>query len=55
MKIMDYLDSQPEFSKPIGAYVNMLVTETRVKKGRRFVTSPSSTGRKRPMASTATP
>ncbi|WP_024280995.1 lytic murein transglycosylase [Xanthobacter sp. 126] len=37
MKIMDYLDSQPEFSKPIGAYVNMLVTETRVKKGREIL------------------
>ncbi|MFS8036901.1 lytic murein transglycosylase [Xanthobacter sp. AM11] len=37
MKIMDYLDSQPEFSKPIGAYVNMLVTDWRVKKGREVL------------------
>lgn len=37
MKIMEYLDSQPEFSKPIGAYVNMLVTETRVRKGREIL------------------
>lgn len=37
MKIMDYLDSQPEFSKPIGAYVNMLVTDTRVRKGREVL------------------
>ena len=37
MKIMEFMDSQPEFSKPIGAYVNMLVTETRVKKGREIL------------------
>lgn len=37
MKIMDFLDSQPEFSKPIGAYVNMLVTDYRVKKGREVL------------------
>ena len=37
MKIMDFMDSQPEFSKPIGAYVNMLVTEWRVKKGREVL------------------
>ncbi|MFG1343663.1 lytic murein transglycosylase [Xanthobacter autotrophicus DSM 431] len=37
MKIMEFMDSQPEFSKPIGAYVNMLVTEWRVKKGREVL------------------
>ncbi len=37
MKIMDFMDSQPEFSKPIGAYVNMLVTDTRVRKGREVL------------------
>ncbi len=37
MKIMEFMDSQPEFSKPIGAYVNMLVTEWRVKKGREIL------------------
>lgn len=37
MKIMEFMDSQPEFSKPIGAYVNMLVTETRVRKGREIL------------------
>lgn len=37
MKIMRYLDSQPEFSKPTGDYVNMLVTEWRVKKGRQIL------------------
>ena len=37
MKIMDFLDSQPEFSKPIGAYVQMLVTDFRVKKGREIL------------------
>jgi len=37
MKIMDFMDSQPEFSKPIGAYVDMLVTEWRVKKGREVL------------------
>ncbi|MGR7995289.1 MULTISPECIES: lytic murein transglycosylase [unclassified Xanthobacter] len=37
MKIMDYLDSQPEFSKPTGAYVEMLVSDWRVKKGREIL------------------
>lgn len=37
MKLMEFMDSQPEFSKPIGAYVNMLVTEWRVKKGREVL------------------
>ena len=37
MRIMRFLESQPEFSKPTGAYVNMLVTETRVKKGREVL------------------
>jgi lytic murein transglycosylase len=37
MKIMDFLDSQPEFSKPIGDYVNMLVSDYRVKKGREIL------------------
>ncbi|QRG09166.1 lytic murein transglycosylase [Xanthobacter dioxanivorans] len=37
MKIMDFMDSQPEFSKPIGAYVNMLVTDWRIKKGREIL------------------
>ncbi|MEP9351552.1 lytic murein transglycosylase [Xanthobacter sp. KR7-225] len=37
MRIMTFLDSQPEFSKPIGDYVNMLVTEFRVKKGREVL------------------
>ncbi|MFG1480880.1 lytic murein transglycosylase [Xanthobacter sp. V4C-4] len=37
MKIMDFLDSQPEFSKPIGAYVTMLVSDWRVKKGREIL------------------
>lgn len=37
MKIMEFMESQPEFSKPIGAYVNMLVTDWRVKKGREIL------------------
>ncbi len=37
MKIMTYLDSQPEFSKPTGDYVNMLVSDWRVKKGREIL------------------
>ena len=37
MRIMTFLDTQPEFSKPIGDYVNMLVTEFRVKKGREVL------------------
>ncbi|MEW6254427.1 MAG: lytic murein transglycosylase [Pseudomonadota bacterium] len=37
MKIMDFLDSQPEFSKPIGDYVNMLVSDYRVKKGKEIL------------------
>ncbi|MFG1416758.1 lytic murein transglycosylase [Xanthobacter sp. V0B-10] len=37
MKIMDFLDSQPEFSKPIGAYVTMLVSDWRVKKGKEIL------------------
>lgn len=37
MKIMDYLDSQPEFSKPLGEYVNMLVSDRRVTKGKEIL------------------
>lgn len=37
MKIMDFLDTQPEFSKPIGDYVNMLVSDYRVKKGKEIL------------------
>lgn len=37
MKIMDYLDSQPEFSKPLGDYVNMLVSERRITRGREVL------------------
>ncbi|WP_234053180.1 MULTISPECIES: lytic murein transglycosylase [unclassified Xanthobacter] len=37
MKIMDFLDSQPEFSKPTGAYVTMLVSDWRVKKGKEIL------------------
>ncbi|TCT05117.1 lytic murein transglycosylase [Aquabacter spiritensis] len=37
MKIMDFLDSQPEFSKPLGEYVDMLVSERRVAGGREVL------------------
>ncbi|MGE4373735.1 MAG: lytic murein transglycosylase [Xanthobacter sp.] len=37
MQIMKYLDSQPEFSKPIGDYVEMLVSNYRVKKGQEIL------------------
>lgn len=37
MKIMDYLDSQPEFSKTLGDYVTMLVSQTRITKGREML------------------
>ena len=37
MKLMEFMEAQPEFSKPIGAYVNMLVTDWRVKKGREVL------------------
>ncbi|OYX70783.1 MAG: hypothetical protein B7Y95_14495, partial [Rhizobiales bacterium 32-66-11] len=37
MKIMDYLDSQPEFSRALGDYVNMLVSEKRIAKGREIL------------------
>lgn len=38
MKIMDFLDQQPEFSKSTGDYVNMLVTEQRIKRGKEILT-----------------
>ncbi|MFG1425396.1 lytic murein transglycosylase [Roseixanthobacter glucoisosaccharinicivorans] len=37
MKIMDYLDSQPEFSRALGDYVNMLVSEKRIAKGKEIL------------------
>lgn len=37
MKIMDFLDQQPEFSKPIGDYVNMLVSERRITRGKEIL------------------
>ncbi|MEP9376955.1 lytic murein transglycosylase [Aquabacter sp. CN5-332] len=37
MKIMDFMDSQPEFSKPLGDYVNMLVSERRITRGREIL------------------
>ncbi|MFG1463971.1 lytic murein transglycosylase [Xanthobacter sp. DSM 24535] len=37
MKIMDYLDSQPEFSRALGDYVNMLVSERRIAKGKEIL------------------
>lgn len=37
MKIMEFMESQPEFSKPVGDYVNMLVSNYRVKKGREIL------------------
>ncbi|WP_245263256.1 lytic murein transglycosylase [Azorhizobium doebereinerae] len=37
MKIMDFMDSQPEFSKALGDYVTMLVSENRVTKGKEML------------------
>ncbi len=37
MKIMDFLDSQPEFSKPLGAYVDMLVSDRRITRGQEIL------------------
>ncbi|MGU3495507.1 lytic murein transglycosylase [Xanthobacteraceae bacterium A53D] len=37
MKIMEFMDSQPEFSRTMGAYVNMLVSESRIKRGREML------------------
>ncbi|WP_188582102.1 lytic murein transglycosylase [Azorhizobium oxalatiphilum] len=37
MKIMDYMDSQPEFSRTMGSYVDMLVSEKRIAKGREML------------------
>jgi len=37
MKIMTFMDAQPEFSKPMGEYVNMLVSERRVTRGKEIL------------------
>ena len=56
LRIMDLLDSQPEFTKSLWDYLDILVTEARIEKGRASwrSTGRSSTRSRKPMASTAT-
>jgi len=53
---MDLMDSQPEFTKAIWDYLDILVNDNRLAKGREILAkyNRSSTRRKKPMASTAT-
>jgi membrane-bound lytic murein transglycosylase B len=37
LKIMDYVDTQPEFTKSFWDYLDMLVSETRIKRGREIL------------------
>ena len=55
LRIMDLMDSQPEFTKSIWDYLDILVNDNRLAKGREILanTSRNSTRRKKPMASTA--
>ena len=42
MKIMDFLDSQPEFTKALWDYLDILVTDARIVRGREILTQYSA-------------
>jgi lytic murein transglycosylase len=43
LRIMDLMDSQPEFSKPVWDYVDTLVTDTRIQRGREMLAAHRAT------------
>jgi membrane-bound lytic murein transglycosylase B len=56
LRIMDLMDSQPEFTKAIWDYLDILVNDNRLAKGREILAKykPQFDAVERPMASTAT-
>ena len=43
LKIMDFVDSQPEFTKAFWDYLDMLVSEARIKRGREILAANKAT------------
>ncbi len=43
MKIMEFLDTQPEFTKALWEYLDLLVTDVRIARGREILTQYSAT------------
>ena len=43
LRIMDLMDSQPEFTKPVWDYVDVLVTDTRIQRGREMLAAHRAT------------
>jgi lytic murein transglycosylase len=43
VKIMDYVDAQPEFSKAFWDYIDLLVTDERITKGREMLAANAAT------------
>src|SRR5438067_1889951 len=43
VKIMDYVDAQPEFTKAFWDYLDLLVTEERITKGRELIAANTAT------------
>jgi membrane-bound lytic murein transglycosylase B len=43
VKIMDFVDAQPEFTKAFWDYVDLLVTDERITKGRELLTAHAAT------------
>lgn len=43
LRIMDFMDAQPEFTKPIWEYLDVLVSEARIQKGRELLSTHRAT------------
>ena len=53
VKIMDFVDAQPEFTKAFWEYLDLLVTDERIAKGREIARASTPTRSRRPSAPTA--
>src|SRR3989442_13340438 len=43
LKIMDFIDAQPEFTKALWDYLDLLVSEARIKRGRELLVQHKAT------------